>query len=142
MRIWCYNMNMSRLTNFNNKEGKEMSKFIEIKKLGLRLDTGEIIELEYSYAYEFQGNFSIVGKAGYEGVINLTGEEIVPVKYPKRQLMKLLGKYGNILKVKGNLVIVEKDNKYGLVSLSKMREIIPTEYEKETILEELDKFPT
>lgn len=143
MRIWCYNMNMSRLTNFNNKEGNKMPKIIQITQLAIRLDdTGELKMLLYEYVYEFHGNFAIVGKNECEGIINSKGIEIVPVKYPKGQLMKLFGKYGNILKVKRNLVIVEKDNKYGLVSLSEMREILPTEYEKETILEELDKFST
>ena len=53
MKIWCYNMNMSRLTNFNNKEGNKMPEIIQITKLAIRLDdTGELKELPYEYVYE------------------------------------------------------------------------------------------
>lgn len=40
---------MSRLTNFNNKEGNKMPEIIQITKLAIRLDdTGELKELPYN----------------------------------------------------------------------------------------------
>lgn len=141
MKIWCYNMNMSTLTNFNNKEGNKMPEIIQITKLAIRLDdTGELKELPYEYVYEFHGNFTIVGKNECEGIINSEGIEIAPVKYPKG-LWNFLSCYDNIIKVDGNIAIVEKNEKYGLINIEKREEIIPLGLKGKEFLEKLREFP-
>lgn len=131
---------MSRLTNFNNKEGNKMPKIIQITKLAIRLDTGEIKELPYEYVYEFHGNFAVVGKNGREGVINTKGVELVPVKYPKG-LWNFLSYYDKIIKVDGNIAIVKKNKSYGLINLIKQEEVIPIGLKGKEFLEKLREFP-
>lgn len=123
------------------KEGNVMSKIIQITKLAIRLDTGTVKELPYEYVYDFNGNFAGVGKDGLEGAINSQGEEFIPVKYPKG-LATFLHQYNNIIEVIGDLAIIEKNEKYGVVDLSKREEMLPPEFEGKDLLKEIDKFPT
>lgn len=74
-----------------------MPEIIEVFRLAVRLEDGTVIDLPgYNYAYDFSGNFAVVGKNNSEGAINEKGEEIIPVKY--YNLAKLLFGYYKIEK--------------------------------------------
>jgi len=74
---------------------------------------GNIISAEYENYQQLNNNYLIVTKAGYQGIINLKNEIIIPLNYQQLGYIKdgYLTGYGI------NYIIAKKDNKYGIISI-------------------------
>ena len=101
-----------------------MPEIIEVCRLAIRLEDGTVIDLpRYNYAYNFNGNFAVVGKNGLEGAINEKGEEFIPIKYV--QLSSILYKYKKIEKfmAEKDTVVVLGKNGYNAINLLNKEEV-------------------
>ena len=103
-----------------------MPKIIEVWRLAVRLEDGtEIVLPRYDYAFDFSGNFAVVGQNKLEGAINEYGEEIIPVKYTK--LASTLCKYRRIEKFipdKDIAIFLENDFYEAINLISKEKTIL------------------
>ena len=100
-----------------------MPKIIEVYRLAVRLEDGtEIVLPRYDYAFDFSGNFAVIGKNGFEGAINERGEEFIPIRY--ENLSSFLYKYRRIEKfiAEKDTVVVSDINGYKAINLVNKKE--------------------
>ena len=79
----------------------------------------EDISGHYTAAYDFHEGYAVVGRGGLYGVVNRSGEEVVPLIYKTMEV-----------KVTDGMVAVSRDSLWGAIAAATGEEVIPFEYDK------------